>query len=1038
MPTLIAELRRIAEQTPTAIALAAPGRTPLTFAQLIEHLDHVARALAAHGVRTEDRVAVVLPNGPEMASTFLAVASVATCAPLNPAYREAELEFYLDDLRPKVLMVARDLDSPAAAVARARSIAVVEVAANATRPAGSYELAIPSAARGSDEPTQIDPEAVALVLHTSGTTARPKIVPLSQQNLVASARHIRETLQLTAADRCLNVMPLFHIHGLIAGLTASLLAGGSVVCTPGFDAAKLNAWLRELGPTWITAVPTIHEAIASLAAAQPEVFRNSQLRFLRSSSASLAPQLMRTLEDATGVPVIEAYGMTEAAHQMASNPLPPRVRKPGSVGVAAGPDVAIMHPQASRLLPTGERGEIVICGPNVTRGYLDNPTANSKAFTDGWFRTGDQGYLDEDGYLFISGRLKELINRGGEKISPREVDEALLGLPGVKQAICFAMPHATLGEEIAAAIVRQPNAQLTEADVRRRLLERLAPFKVPARVLFVDAIPKGPTGKLQRIGLYDKFAKELAGAYVAPSTPLEQTLAEIFAEVLGVAQVGVHDNFFAQGGDSLRAIRLTALAADRGLALPVDAVFREPTVAGIAPLTTELKFNSAGGEHAEGKVRLYGFQRVILFPTNLTPELFTSPSELVFASDRPIDVGALRAAVRALTEHHDAFRFRYTRDGDKWTQTFLSSADVQPEAAIQWVEPSLFEERFKALRETFDLGCPPLFKFIATSGSTPKVGIIGHHLVADAISMQVLAEDFVQAYEQALAGREISLPRVPTPMVSYQRRYDEAFRNGGFAEDVPAWLSIAQASPNAAQLPLRTGAKQPARMASIEREPMAISTPSARILAYAQAERLSVNEVLIAATSIALAEQSPSNDARLLMLSSGRDVPVLGDLSRTIGCLAQFVPVVVDLTGTTAPREAQSLVKAAVRALPKGGISAAGTLSADSDARWPLAKTMYECQAVFNYKGVLGPRSARAVQSAVLRAERTAFDEVAMFARLKDPRDEVQPCLCLQAHFEIVGSELVGDFHYAADYYDRQFVCALAARVREALTSLVG
>jgi acyl-CoA synthetase (AMP-forming)/AMP-acid ligase II len=229
-----------------------------------------------------------------------------------------------------------------------------------------------------------------------------------------------------------------------------------------------------------------------------------QLRLVRSSSAALAPQVMARLEAVFRAPVIEAYGMTEAAHQMASNPLPPRQRKPGSVGVAAGPEVAIMDP-AGRLLAAGETGEVVIRGDNVTSGYLANPQANAAAFSEGWLRTGDQGWMDEDGYLRLTGRLKEIINRGGEKISPREVDEALLDHPAVAQVVTFALPDEKLGEEVAAAIVLRDGAAATEAEIRDFARARLAAFKVPRRVVFVPEIPKGPTGKMQRIGLAEKL-----------------------------------------------------------------------------------------------------------------------------------------------------------------------------------------------------------------------------------------------------------------------------------------------------------------------------------------------------------------------------------------------------------------------------------------------------------------------------------------------------------------------------------------------------
>jgi acyl-CoA synthetase (AMP-forming)/AMP-acid ligase II len=350
---------------------------------------------------------------------------------------------------------------------------------------------------------------VALILHTSGTTSRPKIVPLLQSNLAASARNIGTSLNLTAQDRCLNVMPLFHIHGLIAAVSASLAAGGSVWCAPGFDALKFFGWMTEARPSWYTAVPTMHQAILARAGRNAETIAAVPLRFLRSSSASLPGPVMEKLAETFGAPVIEGYGMTEATHQMASNPLPPRAQKPGSVGVEAGPLVRIAHEVEDRLIGMGDVGEVVISGPNVTPGYEGNPEANAKSFFQAegrrWFRTGDQGTFDAEGYLTLTGRLKEIINRGGEKVSPLEVDGVLSAHPVIAQVVTFALPHPKLGEEVAAAVVLREGGTADEAGIRAFAGERLAPFKVPRKVVILEEIPKGATGKLQRIGLAEKL-----------------------------------------------------------------------------------------------------------------------------------------------------------------------------------------------------------------------------------------------------------------------------------------------------------------------------------------------------------------------------------------------------------------------------------------------------------------------------------------------------------------------------------------------------
>ncbi len=487
----------------SAPALMAPGAKALSYDGLRQLLAGTLERLNGLGIGRGDRVAIVLPNGPEMAAAFVAIGAVATTAPLNPAYRQEEFAFYLSDLNAKALVVETGSDSPAVAAAQEHGIPILALEKDPNAGAGAFRLSAEPVGTTA-RPGWAEAEDIALVLHTSGTTSRPKIVPLSQANVTASAFHIRDSLALTAEDRCLNIMPLFHIHGLIAAVLSSLSAGASIFCTPGFNALKVFQWFEEARPSWYTAVPTMHQAILDRAPRNAEIIAKTKLRFARSSSSSLPPQVMAAVEEVFGCPVIEAYGMTEAAHQMASNPLPPKPRKPGSVGLAAGPDVAI-RAQDGSLLDAGATGEIVIRGPNVTAGYENNPAANAEAFTHGWFHTGDQGVIDADGYLSITGRLKEIINRGGEKISPREVDEVLLDHPAVHQVVTFALPHPKLGEEVAAAVVLREGQAATDRELRDFAATRLADFKVPRKLVFLNEIPKGATGKLQRIGLAEKL-----------------------------------------------------------------------------------------------------------------------------------------------------------------------------------------------------------------------------------------------------------------------------------------------------------------------------------------------------------------------------------------------------------------------------------------------------------------------------------------------------------------------------------------------------
>ena len=565
-----------ATRTPQAAAILARERSILSYSALVDQVEQTAKSLNGIGIGRKDPVAVVLPNGPEMALAFVSIASVATCAPLNPAYHTQEFDFYLSDVEAKALIVQAGMNSPAIAVARKHSIPIVELLPDEQGSAGMFSLVGPKASPANDSGFAQAQDA-ALILHTSGTTSRPKKVALTHSQLLCSADAIATGLQLTPADRCLNVMPLFHVHGLIGAVLASLAAGSSVVCTQAFDASTFFAYLREFHPTWYTAVPAIHQAVLAIANKRP---RAVSLRFIRSCSASLPSGLMRELEEVYGIPVIEAYGMTEAGHQIASNPLPPRGRKAGSVGLPTGTEIAVMNGQGGILLP-GEKGEIVIRGRSVISGYASALADNTK-FMEGWFRTGDQGYLDEDGYVFITGRLKEIVNRGGEKISLREVDEALLEHPQVAQAAAFALPHPSLGEDMAAAVVVRDERQVTASMLRDFLISRLADFKIPTRIWFVDQIPRTATGKIRRDQLANNIIQENNKPACAGNR-VEAMVAEIYAEVLRVQDVGSRDNFFALGGDSLRATQvLSRVRAAFEINLPIATIFTKPTVAELA------------------------------------------------------------------------------------------------------------------------------------------------------------------------------------------------------------------------------------------------------------------------------------------------------------------------------------------------------------------------------------------------------------------------------------------------------------------------
>jgi acyl-CoA synthetase (AMP-forming)/AMP-acid ligase II/acyl carrier protein len=558
------------------VAVQSPQQSALTYKALYQQVEKTSSVLRQAGLGCDDRIAVVLANGADMAVTVLAVCSVGACAPLNPAYQPRELKFYFEDLGVKAIIVAKDDPTAASKVAEEMGLIIFEVISNADT-SGVFTLSTTSSSDHVDKEVPTFSHT-ALLLHTSGTTSRPKLVPLTQHNLLTSAMNIATTLKLTPEDCCLNMMPLFHIHGLVAALLATLISGGSIICTAGYRESEFFDWLIALQPSWYSAVPTIHQSILENAESHQDAIRNNRLRFARSSSAAMPVQVMEKIESLFSIPLIEAYGMTEAAHQMASNPLPPAKRKPKSVGLAAGPEVGIMNSEGE-LLPTGSSGEIVIRGANVTTGYENNPEANAENFSNGWFRTGDQGKLDEEGYLFLSDRLKEIINRGGEKVSPREVDEAIMQHPDIIQAVTFALKHDSLGEDVAAAVIMQKNATTTASDIREFLFGRLTDFKIPSVIIVVDEIPKGSTGKLQRIGLADKLGDSLDMEYERPDTEIEKYIASLWQDILNIDRVGRQDNFFILGGDSLRATQvITRIQNHYLIHINVVLVFEKPTL----------------------------------------------------------------------------------------------------------------------------------------------------------------------------------------------------------------------------------------------------------------------------------------------------------------------------------------------------------------------------------------------------------------------------------------------------------------------------
>jgi amino acid adenylation domain-containing protein len=900
-------LRERANAHPHGLALEAPERAPATYANLYELVDSVADCFRVVGLTREDRVGIVLPNGPEMAAAFLSVGASACCAPLNPSYRDAEFEFYLSDLRARALIVPEGSNSAAVPVARRNGIAILELQVAPDAKAGMFKLS--SAGVLAPRPARTPESSAALVLHTSGTTSRPKIVPLSERNLCASARNIATTLKLTDEDRCLNVMPLFHIHGLVAATLSSLIAGGSVVCTPGLDAKLFFVWLEKLRPTWYTAVPTMHQTVLLAAKHQHQSLSGHTLRFIRSASAALPTSVMADLEALFKVPVLQAYGMTEASHQVTSNPLPPCVRKAESVGLSTGPEIAVADP-SGRLVHEGVRGEVVIRGPNVMAGYEGVAEVNKNAFFDGWLRTGDEGYLDKDGYLFLTGRLKELINRAGEKISPLEVDNILMQHPAVAQAVTFAAPHPLLGEVPAAAVVLHPGASVAEAELRDFTSRLLADYKVPTRILIVDQIPKGPTGKLQRIGLSRSLGLDVSDSqhatttreHRAPRNATQESLGSIWREVLGVGRVGIYDDFFELGGQSLSLLRVAArIKGTFGVEIRITALYEAPTIAemSVAILSAQRARESMDPAASLRRVsrtapcRASFAQERMWFVHNLAGGGVYNNQTTLRLQGR-LDQTSLSDALNMLVRRHEVLRTVFRIGDDVLEQVIGPAFQVDPRfvdlssAPEEHRQAQLLDLLEEDARTPFDLKSEVMRARLVRLGEREHVLAIQlHHIASDGWSKGVLWKDLSVLYAGTPALSE--LPVQYADFATWQR---ERMNGAELARLLGYWTKTLEGAPDLLELPTD---RPRLRIASHGGARCPIELPTETTIALARAlrpEGATTFMVLLTAFQILLHRYSGQKDVVVATPVANRTLVetegLIGPFMNTVALRARF------------------------------------------------------------------------------------------------------------------------------------------------------
>jgi amino acid adenylation domain-containing protein len=809
-----------AKARPDRPAIAAPGRRTMGYAALYGRVLDTIAALRSHGVGRQDRVAIVLPNGPELAVVFLAGAGGATAAPLNPDSRESEFKFYLEDLGVKLLIAAAGESLAARSAAKSLGIPVADLAVDIEDEAGCFTLSPGDAAVDPGQETA-EPGSIALVLHTSGTTARPKIVPQPEANLCRAAKNIARSMELTERDRCLAIMPLFHIQALMSGLMCSMAAGSTVICTPRFSAVKFFPWLDETKPTWYSAGPAFHQAILALAPKYEREVSASTLRFVRSFSAPIAPMVLAELERVFRCPAIEGYGMSEATQQIACNPLPPRKRKHGSMGVPVGIEVAVAD-AGGHLLEPMQEGEFVLRGPCVTSGYENNREANESAFRDGWFRTGDLGYLDSEGYLFFKGRIKEMINRGGENISPREVDEALLEHPDVVQAVAFAMPHRILGEDVAAAVVTAQNSTLTEAGLRGFLTVRLADFKIPRRIVFVDDIPEEPTGKLRRVGLAEALgltSEEVPAAseVVSPRSPVEEKILEIWQEALGRTDFGIEDDFFQLGGESLAVLSITA-GVERafGITLPMGAMFDVWTVAAMAAEVASANPEADKNPALEAKLcpepgkqhepfPLTRIQEAYWTGRNAIFELGNVSSHRYFECDgEALDLDRLEHAWNRVIDRHDMLRAVIQLDGmqrilETTPRYKIERLDLRGlDAGVR--ETQLSAARHRLSHEMMPTDRWPAFRICVSllGGGLTRLHFSFDYLTTDAASFNTLSRELAACYQDPTT----EMAPIELSYRDYVLAERAVQKTDGYARAKQYWWGRIDSLPPAPDLPL--------------------------------------------------------------------------------------------------------------------------------------------------------------------------------------------------------------------------------------------
>ena len=907
---------------PDRLAILAPDRIALTYGGLWQRTTEIIAELRGFGLGARDRVAVVLPNGADAAVATVAVACGAVCVPLHAGFSSDEVRRALSDLEITALLTCPGIESVSRSVAYAMAIPVIDLSFRADAAIGSFDLTCP-APRPAVTCDMPQPSDDAFVLLTSGSTAQPKLVPLTQAGICHSAYSAGVALALAPHDRLINVQPLVHAHGLISGLLTALASGSSVVCPPEFDAAAFLDWLAAFEASWYTAVPPIHRALIAAAHRRKDAVK-TRLRLIRSASSSLPTSVLDELESLFGVPVIETYGMTEAASQIAANPL--ERRKPGSVGKPAGAAIAIMDDQG-RVLAAGQRGEVVLQGPAITRGYYKNETATRAAFRDGWFRTGDLGYLDSDGYLFLLGRINkaDIINRGGQKVSPREVENALMRHPDVAEAVVFPIPHTRLGEDVAAAVIARPQHKIDIKKLRRFASERLARFKVPGLIRVVTAFPKDADGRVVRGELAGQLSIAAprshihrGGQLVPARSETEWQLASMWADLLGLNEIGVNEDVFALGADSLTITQLIArLRARYDAEISFKDIFDAPTVAALAERVEMLRdhagaqrLQTASAPEQSGPLSLQQQRIHLLAAIDPDPSRYHVISGLMLTG--PLDIGALDASIASVCDRHETLRSIFPDQQGEVRQTVTPRHPSIERCDLRAVPQSgqmaaVRTHMLDLLRSPFEIETtPPVHIQLLQLGDQQHVLLVKlHHLITDGWSHRLFFDELERLYNGYCHGKPCRLDELP-----------QQYRH--FVQWQRAWLATPAADAQLShrrhrlevltELPLRTDRPRPEQWTGRgARIPVRLPAKlSERLRSFSRANHASLFMTLLGTFQCLLCRYTDHHDIAVGSLIANRSQL---EIERLIGMFANAIVLRTDLTGDPTFREVLKRVR---------------------------------------------------------------------------------------------------------------------------------